>query len=154
QELLASLACAYAGLGEAAEARKHLGELRGLRGRVPYLQPYLVARVTPAPVEPLPDPPGAPAAGRRLRLVDDVGRLADAVGRPRAKELPDDLSEEGLVNEILTRLGVDAEDGYRLLAMDRLEERYAWAEQLVVSMRRRLELLAPFRPGDADPRWN
>lgn len=45
QELLASLACAYAGLGEAAEARKHLGELRGLRGRVPYLQPYLVARV-------------------------------------------------------------------------------------------------------------
>jgi len=58
------------------------------------------------------------------------------------------------VNEILTRLGLDADDGYRLLAMDRLEERYAWAEQLVVSLRRRLDLLAPFRPGDADPRWN
>jgi len=133
--------------------------LRGLfryriEGEVPAGKPYRVGEVTPLPVEPLPDPPGTPAAGRRLRLVADVSLLADAVGRPQAKELPDDLSEEGLVNEILTRLGLDAEDGYRLLAMDRLEERYAWAEQLVVSLRRRLDLLAPFRPGDADPRWN
>jgi len=133
--------------------------LRGLfryriEGEVPAGKPYRVAEVIPLPVEPLPDPPGTPAAGRRLRLVADVGLLADAVGRPQAKELPEDLSEEGLVNEILTRLGLDAEDGYRLLAMDRLEERYAWAEQLVVSLRRRLDLLAPFRPGDADPRWN
>lgn len=121
---------------------------------VPSGKPYRVAEVTPLRVEPLPDPPGAPAARRRIRLVADVRRLADAVGRPQAKELPDDLTEEGLVNEILTRLGLDAEDGYRLLAMDRLEERYAWAEQLVLSLRRRLDLLAPFRPGDADPRWN
>jgi len=133
--------------------------LRGLyryriEAEVPSGKPYRVAEVTPLRVEPLPDPPGEPAASRRIRLVADVRRLADAVGRPQAKELPDDLSEEGLVNEILTRLGLDADDGYRLLAMDRLEERYAWAEQLVVSLRRRLDLLAPFRPGDADPRWN
>ena len=133
--------------------------LRGLfryriEGEVSSNKPYRVAEVTPLSVEPLPDRPSAPAAGRRLRLVADVGQLADAVGRPQAKELPDDLSEEGLVNEILTRLGLDAEDGYRLLTMDRLEDRYAWAEELVVSMRRRLDLLAPFRSGDADPRWN
>jgi Lon protease-like protein len=133
--------------------------LRGLfryrvEEEVPAGKPYRVAEVTPLAVEPLPDPPAAPAAQRRLRLLSDVGRLADAVGRPQAKELPDDLSEEGLVNEILMRLGVDAEDGYRLLAMDRLEERYEWAEKLVASMRQRLDLLAPFRTPAAEPRWN
>jgi len=133
--------------------------LRGLfryriESELPAGKPYRIAEVTPLPVEPLPDPREAPAAGRRLRLLGEVSRLAEAVGRPEAKELPDGLSEEGLVNEILTRLGLDAEDGYRLLAMDRLEERYVWAEQLVASMRRRLELLAPFRFPDLDPRWN
>jgi Lon protease-like protein len=133
--------------------------LRGLfryriESELPAEKPYRVAEVTPLGVEPLPDLPGAPAAGRRLKLRAEIGRLADDVGRPRAKELPDDLSEEGLVNEVLTRLGVDAEDGYLLLAMDRLEERYAWAEKLVVSMRRRLDLLAPFRPPGMEPRWN
>ena len=117
-------------------------------------KPYRVAEVTPLPVVPLAGTPDALAAGRRLRLIADVGWLADAVGRPQAKELPEGLSEEGLVNEILTRLGLDAEDGYRLLSMDRLEERYAWAEQLVLSMRRRIDLLAPFRPPNVEPRWN
>lgn len=117
-------------------------------------KPYRIAEVTPLPVAPLPDAPDAPAASRRLRLVADVGRLADLVGRPQAKVLPDGLSEEGLVNEILLRLGIDAEDGYRLLAMDRLEERYAWAERLVTSMTRRIELLAPFRLPGLEPRWN
>jgi Lon protease-like protein len=133
--------------------------LRGLfRYRIeaepPAGKPYRVAEVTPLSVEPLPDRPEAPAASRRLRLIAEVGRLADAVGRPQAKELPDALSEEGLVNEILTRLGLDAEDGYRLLSMDRLEERYAWAEQLVLSMQRRIDLLAPFRLPKVEPRWN
>jgi hypothetical protein len=84
----------------------------------------------------------------------DVDRLAYAVGRPQARELPNGLSEEGLVNEILLRLGIDAEDGYGFLAMDRLEERYAWAEQLVTSTTRRMELLAPYRPAGPALRWN
>ena len=120
----------------------------------PASTPYRIAEVTLLPVAPLPDTPEAPAAERRRRLVGDVGRLADAVGRPKAKELPDGLSEEGIVNEILLRLGVDAEGGYRLLTMDRLEERYSWAEQLVTSMTRRIELLAPFRPSGPTSRWN
>ncbi len=120
----------------------------------PAVKPYRIAEVTPLPVVPLPDAPGAPAAARRIRLVSEVGRLAEAVGRPQARELPEGLSEEGLVNEILLRLGIDAEDGYRLLEMDRLEERYAWAEQLVTSMTRRIELLAPYRPPGMEPRWN
>ena len=133
--------------------------LRGLfRYRIecelPAGKPYRMAEVTPLSVAPLPDPPAAPADRRRLRLVADVGQLADAVGRPQAKELPDALTEEGVVNEILMRLGIDAEDGYRLLVMDRLEDRYAWAEALVASMRRRLELLSPFRRPETEPRWN
>ena len=133
--------------------------LRGLyRYRIetelPAEKPYRLAEVTPLAVEALPDPPAAPADRRRLRLVAEVAQLADAVGRPHAKELPDDLTEEGVVNEILTRLGIDSEDGYRLLAMDRLEDRYAWAEKLVASMRRRLDLLAPFRAPGLEPRWN
>jgi len=120
---------------------------------VPAGRLYRVAEVTERPVTPL--PAGDPSPDRRRRrLLADVGRLADAVGRSQAKELPDGLSDEGIVNEILTRLGVDAEDGYRLLAMDALADRYAFAEELVVSMQRRLDLLAPFRPPRIEPRWN
>jgi Lon protease-like protein len=116
-------------------------------------RPYRVALVTERPLRPL--PAGSPTPGeRRASLVSEVGRLADAVGRSRAKELPGGLSDEGVVNEILTRLGIDAEDGYRLLAMDTLGERYDWAAQLIESMQRRLDLLAPFRPPDVEPRWN
>ena len=120
---------------------------------VPAGRLYRVAEVTERPVTPLPAGNPSPDS-RRRRLLADVGRLADAVGRSQAKELPDGLSEEGVVNEILTRLGVDAEDGYRLLSMDALADRYAFAEELIVSMQRRLDLLAPFRPPRIEPRWN
>ena len=120
---------------------------------VPADKPYRIAEVTERPLRPLPQ--GAPVPReRRERLVADVGRLAEAVGRSRAKELPPGLSDEGVVNEILTRLGIDADDGYRLLAMDALGERYDWASELIASMQRRLDLLAPFRPPNVEPRWN
>lgn len=116
-------------------------------------KPYRIAEVMERPVRPLADGVPPPRE-RRERLVADVGRLADAVGRSHAKALPPGLSDEGIVNEILTRLGIDADDGYRLLAMDFLGERYDWALQLIESMQRRLDLLAPFRPASVEPRWN
>ena len=45
------------------------------------------------------------------------------------------------MNEALTRLGLDAEEGYRLLVMDRLEERYAWAIEHIADVQRRLDFL-------------
>ncbi len=116
-------------------------------------KPYRIAEVTEHPIAPLRS--GTPAPGeRRERLLADVGRLADAVGRSQAKEFPPGLSDEGVVNEILTRLGIDADDGYRLLTMDALGERYDWAAQLIESMQRRLDLLAPYRGSKVEPRWN
>ncbi len=117
--------------------------------------PYRVAEVTPLATAPLPrtDPAGrTPAEWRRL-LADSVRKLADAVGRSAARELPSRLSDEGLVNEAVSRLGLDPLDGYRLLAMDRLEERYAWTLARIEGVQRRLDFLAPFRR-EADPRWN
>jgi Lon protease-like protein len=120
---------------------------------IPGEKPYRIAEVTEHPIARLRT--GTPAPGeRRERLLADVGRLADAVGRSQAKEFPPGLSDEGVVNEILTRLGIDADDGYRLLTMDALDERYDWAAQLIESMQRRLDLLAPFRPPNVEPRWN
>jgi Lon protease-like protein len=118
--------------------------------------PWRVAEVTPLPVEPLP-PAGrggrGPAELRRL-LSGSVRRLADAAGRPGARELGRNLSDEALVNEAASRLGLDAEESYRLLTMDRLEERYAWVLAYIEGVQRRLDFLGPYRLPDADPRWN
>ena len=81
-------------------------------------------------------------------------RLADSVGRSQSRSLPPQLSDEGFVNEALTRLGLDAEDGYRVLVMDRLEERYDWALAHIAGVQKRLDFLAPFRRSGFDPRWN
>jgi Lon protease-like protein len=116
-------------------------------------KPYRIAEVSERPLRPLPAGRPTPLE-RRQGLVAEIGRLAEAVGRLRIKELPPDLSDEGVVNEIVTRLGIDADDGYRLLAMEALSERYDWAEQFIRSMQRRLDLLAPFRAPKAEPRWN
>ena len=81
-------------------------------------------------------------------------RLADSVGRSQARSLPSQLSDEGFVNEALTRLGLDAEEGYRLLVMNRLEERYAWAIEHIANVQKRLDFLEPFRRSGFDPRCN
>jgi uncharacterized protein len=118
--------------------------------------PYRVAEVTPISVAPL---PRADADGRTPRNVRDllaasVRRLADSVGRASARELSPRLSDEGLVNEAVSRLGLDAGESYRFLALDRLEERYAWALDRIAGVQRRLDFLGPFRRPGGDPRWN
>lgn len=118
--------------------------------------PYRVAEVTPIGIAPLPpaDGDGRTPRDLRRRLADGVRRLADGVGRAAARDLPARLSDEGLVNEAISRLGVDPEDAYRLLAMNRLEERYAWTLAYIDGVQRRLDFLSPFRRPGGDARWN
>jgi Lon protease-like protein len=118
--------------------------------------PYRVAEVTPLPVRPLPhvDRGGRGPAELRRLLAESVRRLADAAGRPGARALSQRLSDEGLVNEAASRLGLDAEESYRVLAMDRLEDRYEWVLAHIEGVQRRLDFLTPFRRPDGDPRWN
>jgi Lon protease-like protein len=117
--------------------------------------PYRVAEVAPFPMKPLPAAVGG-CSRRDLRqlLAKSVERLADSVGRAHSRSLPPELSDEGFVNEALTRLGLDAEEGYRVLVMDRLEERYDWALAYIAGVQKRLDFLAPFRRSEIDSRWN
>ena len=117
--------------------------------------PYRVAEVVPLPMHPLPTVPDGPTRVElRQLLAKSVEHLADSVGRSFSRSLPSELSDEGFVNEALTRLGLDAEEGYRVLVMDRLEERYDWALQHIAGVQKRLDFLAPFRRSGLDPRWN
>jgi len=117
---------------------------------------YRLGEVEEAPVQPLaPGREGGPGR-RELRrhLSRAVDRLAVSVGRSEARHLPGTLSDEGLVNEAASRLGLDAEERYALLAMDVLAERYAWVLDHVRNLQRRIDLLGPYRRPDVDPRWN
>jgi Lon protease-like protein len=118
--------------------------------------PYRIAEITPVGNAPLPPADGAGRSPRDLRraLADGVRRLADGVGRTAARELPARLSDEGLVNEAIGRLGLEPEETYQLLAMNRLEERYAWTLAHIEGVQRRLDFLSPFRRPNEDPRWN
>jgi uncharacterized protein len=117
---------------------------------------YRIAEITPIGIAPLPPADGAGRTPRDLRraLADGVRRLADGVGRSAARELPGRLSDEGLVNEAIGRLGLEPEETYQLLAMNRLEERYAWTLAHIEGVQRRLDFLSPFRRPNEDPRWN
>lgn len=117
---------------------------------------YRLAEVEEAPVRPLPAGREGGPGRRDLRraLARSVERLAVSVGRSGASHLPASLSDEGLVNEAASRLGLGAEDRYALLAMDTLEERYAWVLDQVRSLQLRVDLLAPFRREGLDARWN
>jgi hypothetical protein len=117
---------------------------------------YRVAEVEEAPVRPLPrgreGGPGRRDLRRLLALA--VERLALTVGRAEARHLPGSLSDEGLVNEAASRLGLASEERYALLAMDALADRYDWVLDHVRSLQMRVDLLAPFRREETDPRWN
>ena len=117
---------------------------------------YRVGEVEEAPVQPFPRGREGGPGRRNLRklLAFDVERLAVSVGRADARYLPGTLSDEGLVNEAASRLGLPSDDRYALLAMDTLEERYAWVLDHVRNLQRRIDLLAPFRREDVDNRWN
>jgi Lon protease-like protein len=117
--------------------------------------PYRVAEVVPFPMRPLAVTTGGPSRVElRQLLAKSVERLADSVGRAHSRALPPELSDEGFVNEALTRLGLDAEEGYRVLVMNRLEERYDWALAHIAEVQKRLDFLAPFRQPSSDSRWN
>lgn len=117
---------------------------------------YRIADVLPLSVAPLParssDEPGR--RDYRKLLQRSISRLAEGVGRPEASELDPGLGDEGLVHEAAARLGLSTEERYRLLEMDTLKERYVWVITHVAEIQAKLELLAPFRHGEADPRWN
>lgn len=116
---------------------------------------YRVAEVTRLPVAPLKDASGTLTRLEFRRLLTTlVAKLADSVGRPDAGDLPEELNDEGLVNEALSRLGLDADDRYKLLAMDRLEERYGWAVAHISAAQKRLDFLKPYRRSALDPKWN
>lgn len=120
-------------------------------------RPYRIAEIRELLVRPLPrELDAAQGTGEpRKILLEAVAKLAAAARRPSTGELPEELSDEGIVNEVATRLGLDAEDRYKLLAMDALVERYVWVLDHVAGIQRRLEFLAPFRrPGVLDPRRN
>ncbi|HEX7615757.1 MAG TPA: LON peptidase substrate-binding domain-containing protein [Thermoanaerobaculia bacterium] len=117
--------------------------------------PYRVAEVAPLPMLPLAAAPEGPSRLElRHLLAKSVERLADSVGRAHSRSLPPGLSDEGFVNEALTRLGLDAEEGYRILVMNRVEERYDWALAHIAGIQKRLDFLAPFRRPSLDSRWN
>jgi Lon protease-like protein len=118
--------------------------------------PYRVAEVRPLATVPLPPSgrQGRTPAELRRALTASVRRLADSVGRIAARDLPPRLSDEGLVNEALSRLSLDPLESYRILAMDRLEERYDWALAHIDGIQKRIDLLGPFRREGGDPRWN
>lgn len=117
--------------------------------------PYRVALVDEVPIAPL-SPARSSPESREFRglLMSVVDRLAASVGRAEAGALPRELSDEGLVNEAVSRLGLDAEDRYRLLTMERLEERYRWVLGHIAGVQKRIDLLAPFRRQSIDIRWN
>lgn len=117
---------------------------------------YRLAEVDEAPILPLPQGRGGGPGRRDLRrlLALAVERLAVSVGRTEARHLPGTLSDEGLVNEAASRLGLGSEDRYALLAMDALADRYTWVLDHVRNLQLRIDLLAPFRREEIDPRWN
>ncbi|MEO6324365.1 MAG: LON peptidase substrate-binding domain-containing protein [Thermoanaerobaculia bacterium] len=118
-------------------------------------RPYRIARVDEYPIAPLSPSRSSPQSKTfRTLLTEVVNRLATSVGRVEAGELPLELSDEGLVNEAVSRLGLDTDDRYRLLTMERLEERYRWVLEHVAGVQRRLDLLAPFRRARTEARWN
>lgn len=141
-----------------ADGRSNIVLLGTFRYRVTAERPgraYRLAEVEEAPVRPLPE--GPESAGRReLRrlLGRSIDRLAVSVGRSEARRLPSALSDEGLVHEAASRLGLGTEERYAILAMDALADRYAWVLDHVRSLQARVDLLAPFRRGEVDPRWN
>lgn len=117
---------------------------------------YRVAEVTPLPVAALPRSGVPELAPRQARatLLERVRHLADSAGRSEARELPSGLSDEGFVNEAASRIGLDAAESYRFLAMDSLAERYSFMLARIENVQRRLDFLEPFRRPGGEPRWN
>lgn len=117
---------------------------------------YRLGEVDEAPIQPLPQGRGGGPGRRDLRklLTLAVERLAVSVGRTEARHLPGTLSDEGLVNEAASRLGLTVEDRYSLLGMEALGDRYNWVLDHIRNLQMRVDLLAPFRRGETDPRWN
>ena len=111
--------------------------------------PYRVARVVEVPSRPLEEED-------RDRVVSAAaaafGPLARATGLP---PLPSEsLSPERLASEIALRLRYTPAELQAILETDSLAERYATVLSRIMEWTARMELLAPYRQGEVDPRVN
>lgn len=107
--------------------------------------PYRVARVEPLAAAGFDVSDGARGRLRR-EIVGRLAQLSSSMGWEPGRVPPaEGLADEALVHAAALALEPDPDDGYRLLGMERLEERSAWVLGTMQSMQSRLDLLAPFR---------
>jgi len=112
--------------------------------------PYRVAEVEELPAVPF------ASERERTRMEALAIRLFGELSLPL--ELPPlpqgGLPTERLASELAVRLRYTAEELHALLATDSLAERFRTLVTRMRGWKRRIELLAPFRPSDLDPGRN
>jgi len=111
--------------------------------------PYRIAHVLEDPLTRV-----ASARSRRARLVASLDRLVSSKAPLAKLELEDALSDEGVINQVAVQLGVSSEEGYELLTMPTVDERYDWVQRHLDSLQAKLDFLAPYRPLEPKPELN
>lgn len=112
--------------------------------------PYRVARVEELPSHPF----ASPEETARVSLLA-VQLFAEVSRSMELSPLPEEaLSPERLSSELAVRLRYPPDELQGLLETDALSERFTALLTRMVEWERRIRLLAPFRPPEADGRWN
>ena len=113
-------------------------------------EPYRVGRVEEVVSLPFPDPVEQERAVGAVTAL--FGSLAPELSLP---PLPDELlPPERLCSEIALRLRYTAPELQRILEIDSLPERFEVLSARLGEWQERVRFLAPFRPGELDPRRN